>query len=222
MRHEIVHLDGHYNIWLFSLRGAIQSKHQFLNRCNDLRLSQCLHLSPPYSRLQHEGEYFVYPPPLLIVREKHPCETRRADSHLTCPSSAPFQTGKTAPSQTGTLGGKSCLWLSWRNPRGPPWQTSAVNINSSRLVWLIQLFQALPVVWVLWVRCSALGSWAHSFHQGMSLKTRTWKGVGKMAGCEPPQESRQVVPPSTLLCLAWLSLGARCDVTQPQDLSKQF
>lgn len=43
-----------------------------------------------------------------------------------------------------------------------------------------------------------------------------------MAGCEPPQKSRQVVPPNTLLCLAWVNLGARCDVSQPQDLSKQF
>lgn len=60
----------------------------------------------------------------------------------------------------------------------------------------------------------------------MSLKTRTWKGMGKMAGCEPPQESRQVVPTNTLLCLAWVNLGVNvwceCDVSQPQDLSKHF
>lgn len=43
-----------------------------------------------------------------------------------------------------------------------------------------------------------------------------------MAGREPPQESRQVVPPGTLLGLAWLNLGERCDVSQPQDLSKHF
>jgi len=50
--------------------------------------------------LQHAGDYFVYPLPLLIAREKNPVETRRADSHLTCPSSAPFQTARTTPSHT--------------------------------------------------------------------------------------------------------------------------
>lgn len=119
LRHKTVHLDGHYNIWLFSLRRAIQRKTKLLNGCNDLRWSQYLHLSPPYSHLQHEGEHFVYPPPLLMVREKHPCETRRADSHLTCPSSAPFQTGRTAPSQTGTQEAKAVLAVPEEPQRTP-------------------------------------------------------------------------------------------------------
>lgn len=51
--------------------------------------------------MQHEGEYFVYPPPLLIGLEKHPYKTRRADSNLTCHSTTADQTVGTAPSHAG-------------------------------------------------------------------------------------------------------------------------
>ena len=51
--------------------------------------------------MQHKGEYFVYPPPLLIGLEKHPYENRRADSNLTCHSTTPDQTVGTVLSNAG-------------------------------------------------------------------------------------------------------------------------